>query len=78
MLTPRFIKHHIANHLDCLHLEVTGNNQHFTAIIVSNAFVDKNLIERHQLVYTILGTLMQKEIHALSLKTITPEEFNIS
>jgi stress-induced morphogen len=42
---------------------------------VSPAFTGKRLIQRHQLVYAALGDRMREEIHALSMKTLTPEEF---
>ena len=49
--------------------------EHFTAVIVSDSFAGKRLIQRHQLVYAALGDRMREEIHALSMKTLTPEEF---
>lgn len=73
--TPELIKTYIANGLACTHLEVEGDGQHFTALIVSPAFAGKRLIQRHQLVYAALGDRMKAEIHALSMKTLTPEEF---
>jgi acid stress-induced BolA-like protein IbaG/YrbA len=73
--TPELVKSYIAAGLDCTHLEVDGDGQHFNAVIVSNAFVGKRLIQRHQLVYAALGDRMREEIHALSMKTLTPEEF---
>ncbi|MGZ3157528.1 MAG: BolA family protein [Burkholderiaceae bacterium] len=73
--TPELVKNYIAAGLDCTHLEVEGDGQHFNAIIVSNAFSGKRLIQRHQLVYAALGDRMKAEIHALSMKTLTPEEF---
>ena len=74
--TPEQIKTYIAAGLECSHLEVEGDGQHFNAVIVSTAFVGKRLIQRHQLVYAVLGDRMREEIHALSMKTLTPEEFN--
>lgn len=74
--TPEQIKTYIAAGLECSHLEVKGDGQHFNAVIVSPAFVGKRLIQRHQLVYAALGDRMREEIHALSMKTLTPEEFN--
>ena len=65
--TPDLIKNYIASGLECTHLEVEGDGQHFTALIVSPAFAGKRLIQRHQLVYAA--------IHALSMKTLTPEEY---
>ena len=73
--TPESIKNHIATGLDCTHLEVEGDGQHFNAVIVSPAFAGKRAIARHQMVYAILGNRMAQEIHALSMKTYTPEEF---
>ena len=73
--TPELVKSYIAAGLPCTHLEVEGDGQHFNAIIVSEAFVGKRLIQRHQLVYAALGDRMREEIHALSMKTLTPEEF---
>ncbi len=73
--TPDLIKNYIASGLECTHLEVDGDGQHFTAIIVSPAFAGKRLIQRHQLVYAALGDRMKAEIHALSMKTLTPGEY---
>ncbi|MET3130365.1 acid stress-induced BolA-like protein IbaG/YrbA [Oxalobacteraceae bacterium GrIS 1.11] len=73
--TPELIHGYLAAGLECTHLEVDGDGQHFTAVIVSPAFVGKRLIQRHQLVYAALGDRMREEIHALSMKTLTPEEF---
>jgi acid stress-induced BolA-like protein IbaG/YrbA len=73
--TPELIKDYIAAGLDCTHVEVEGDGQHFSAIIVSPAFTGKRMIQRHQLVYAALGDRMRQEIHALSMKTLTPEEF---
>lgn len=73
--TPELIKSYIAAGLDCTHLEVDGDGHHFNAVIVSNAFVGKRLVQRHQIVYAALGDRMREEIHALSMKTLTPEEF---
>jgi acid stress-induced BolA-like protein IbaG/YrbA len=73
--TPELVKSYIAAGLDCSHLEVEGDGQHFNAVIVSPAFSGKRLIQRHQLVYAALGDRMREEIHALSMKTLTPEEF---
>ncbi len=74
--TPELVKSYIAAGLDCSHLEVEGDGQHFKALIVAAAFSGKRLIQRHQLVYAALGERMREEIHALSMKTLTPEEFN--
>ena len=55
-------------------VEVTGDDGvHFEARIVTPAFAGKSLVEQHKLVYAALGDLMKETIHALSLKTYTPE-----
>jgi acid stress-induced BolA-like protein IbaG/YrbA len=73
--TPELIHGYIENGLDCTHLAVEGDGQHFTAVIVSNAFAGKSRIQRHQIVYGALGDRMREEIHALSMKTLTPDEY---
>ena len=74
--TPEQIHAYISQGLECSHLSVEGDGQHFQAVIVSPLFVGKRLIARHQLVYAALGDRMRAEIHALSMKTLTPEEYN--
>lgn len=49
---------------------------HFTALVVSKNFEDLSLLERHRLVYDALGDLMGREIHAFSMKTVTPGEYD--
>ncbi|MBQ5948875.1 BolA/IbaG family iron-sulfur metabolism protein [Massilia sp. ST3] len=73
--TPELIHSYISAGLECTHLQVQGDGRHFTAVIVSPAFAGKRPIQRHQLVYAALGDRMREEIHALSMKTLTPEEF---
>ena len=73
--TPELIHGYIANGLECTHLEVEGDGQHFSAVIVSPAFAGKRPIQRHQMVYAVLGDRMREEIHALSMKTLTPAEY---
>lgn len=74
--SPEQIKEYIAGALSCEHIEVEGDGQHFFATIVSPAFDGKRPIQRHQLVYAALGDRMKAEIHALSMKTLTPAEWN--
>ncbi|MGF6922691.1 BolA family protein [Paraburkholderia sp. 40] len=73
--TPEQVKQYIAAGLACEHLDVEGDGQHFFATIVSPNFEGKRLIQRHQLVYAALGDRMREEIHALSMKTLTPAEW---
>ncbi len=75
MVTPENVRSYIAAGLACEHLEVTGDGQHFEAVIVAPAFEGKRLVQRHQLVYGALGDRMREEIHALSMKTLTPAEW---
>ena len=69
------VRQYIQEGLDCEHLEVTGDGQHFEAVIVSEAFRGKNRVQQHQLVYKALGNRMREEIHALSMQTFTPEDW---
>lgn len=54
-------------------VDLTGTQDHYQARIVSQAFSGKSLIEQHQLVYGALGSAMSGAIHALALKTYTPD-----
>jgi len=72
--TPEQIRTYIVEGLPCDHVEVQGDGAHFEALIVSPAFEGKRLIARHQLVYAALGDRMKAEIHALSMRTLTPVE----
>jgi len=65
----------IAAGLACEHLEVEGDGQHFFATIVSAEFAGKNRVARHQRVYSALGDRMRAQVHALSMKTLTPAEW---
>jgi acid stress-induced BolA-like protein IbaG/YrbA len=73
--TPDHVRQYIAEHLDCEHLEVRGDGAHFEALIVSPAFEGKRTLARHQIVYQALGERMREEIHALSMRTLTPAEY---
>jgi acid stress-induced BolA-like protein IbaG/YrbA len=53
----------------------SDDDTHFEALIVSSAFSGKRSLARHQLVYSTLGELMGREIHALSIQAYTPEEW---
>ncbi len=75
MVDPQSIKDGIAARLACDHVEVIGDGQHFQALVVSSQFAGKSRVQRHQLVYAALGERMREEIHALSMRTLTPEEW---
>lgn len=78
MVTPESVKQGIDSGLACDHLEVAGDGQHFEALIVSRAFEGRSRVQRHQLVYKALGDRMRQEIHALSMRTLTPSEWETS
>ena len=62
--------------LTCEHLEVTGDGRHWDALIVSKEFEGRRPIQRHQRVYATLGERMRTdEVHALSIKALTPTEW---
>ena len=75
MVDPESIKQGIEQALACEHIEVIGDGQHFQALVVSSQFVGRSRVQRHQLVYAALGERMREEIHALSMRTLTPEEW---
>ena len=75
MLTPENVKAYIEQGLACEHVQVVGDGQHFEALIVSAEFSGKNRVQRHQRVYQALGERMREEVHALSMQTLTPEEW---
>lgn len=52
------------------------DNTHFEALIVSDQFIDKTRLKRHQIVYECLGEAVGAEIHALSIRAYTKEEWN--
>ena len=73
--TPSEVQHFIAQGLTCEHLEVEGDGRHFFATIVSHEFDGASRVARHQRVYKALGDRMREQIHALSMKTLTPAEW---
>jgi acid stress-induced BolA-like protein IbaG/YrbA len=78
MLTSEQLRAYIEQGLVCIELRVTGDGQHFEALIVSDAFKGKSRVQRHQLIYQILGERMREEVHALSMRTMTPEEWQLA
>ena len=78
-MTAEQLKAIIAAGLPCQHLELEGDGRHWYATIVSAEFEGKRLIQRHQRVYATLGAKMHTdEVHALSMKTLTPAEWAAS
>ncbi|NOZ09726.1 MAG: BolA/IbaG family iron-sulfur metabolism protein [Gammaproteobacteria bacterium] len=74
MVTPQDIKQWIEAGLDGSQVECEGDGHHFNAVIVSPDFGGKSMIQQHQMVYSALGDKMKAEIHALSMRTLTPEQ----
>jgi acid stress-induced BolA-like protein IbaG/YrbA len=80
MLKPDQIQKRIQQALPDADIEVkdlTGTGDHFEALVVSSQFADKGMIERHQLVYGPLQDLLKSgELHALALRTFSPEQWS--
>ncbi len=76
MLSAQQLETYITQHLACEYIKVLGDDgTHFESIIVSDAFIGKSMVQQHQLVYAALGDRMRSEIHALSMKTYSPEQW---
>jgi len=75
MVEASSIEESIRAGLACTHLEVRGDGAHFEAVIVSPAFAGLTRVAQHQLVFAALGERMRSEIHALSMRTYSPEEW---
>ena len=75
MVTPESIKQSIAAGLACEHVEVAGDGTHWEALVVSPAFEGLSRIKQHQLVYAAMGDRMREEVHALSMQTLTPAQW---
>jgi acid stress-induced BolA-like protein IbaG/YrbA len=69
------VREFIAAGLPCEKLLVEGDGRHFFATIVSSVFEGLPRVRRHQRVYAVLGDRMREQIHALSMKTLTPAEY---
>lgn len=76
MLTAAEVEGYIRSGLACDYIRVNGDDgTHFDAVIVSPAFEGKRMVQQHQLVYGALGERMRAEIHALSMQTYTPGQW---
>ena len=74
--TATDVERFIAAGLACEHLQVEGDGRHFFATIVSTEFEGTSRVARHQRVYRALGERMREQIHALSMRTLTPAEWS--
>jgi len=76
VLSASQLEGYITDNLACEYIKVMGDDgTHFEAVIVSAEFEGKTMIQQHQLVYAALGDRMRAEIHALSMRTLTPEKW---
>ena len=78
MMNPEEIRQKILAGIPRSQVEVvdlTGTQDHFQALVISEEFQGKTMVEQHQMVYRALGDLMREAIHALALKTYTPEQW---
>jgi len=74
-MTPEQIKELIELGLpDCTAMVASDDNTHFDATVISIAFAGKRPLQRHQMIYAALGDKMGTDIHALSIRALTPEE----
>ena len=83
------IKNKIKNSINIIKIEIIDESEnheshpgnsgggHYRALIISNDFENKNLVERHQMIYKALGELMTNEIHAFSMKTMTEKKLHL-
>ena len=74
MVSPEDIKGWIEENMAGASVENSGDGHKFDAEIVCSAFAGKSRIQQHQMVYGALGDRMKVQIHALSMRTLTPEE----
>ena len=72
MATAEDIKESIEQNLADSEVEISGDGRHFDAVIVCAGFTGKTRIQQHQMVYAALGDRMKDDIHALSMRTMTP------
>jgi len=77
MITPQEISQLIEGGLpDTRAQVVSDDNTHFEAVVVSPQFEGQRPLRRHQMVYGCLGERMGREIHALSIRAFTPDEWS--
>ena len=76
--TPADVQAFIEKGLACAHVDVEGDGRHFFATIVSAEFEGTSRVARQRRVYQALGDRMREQIHALSMKTLTPAEWAAS
>ena len=70
----KILSNNIQNSKIFIH-DMTGENNHFNLIVISDVFKNLSLIEQHKIIYNFLGELVTNEIHALQIKTMTWEQW---
>lgn len=73
-LAPQKIEVRDDSHRHAGHEGAKSGGGHFTVTIVASPFQGKNAVQRHQMIYQALGDMMKKEIHALSIQALAPDE----
>ncbi len=73
MVHPEDIKRLIEAAIPGASVRVAGDGRHFEAVVVCSAFAGQSMVAQHQMVYGALGEKMRAEIHALSIRTLTPD-----
>jgi acid stress-induced BolA-like protein IbaG/YrbA len=77
-MTPHQIQELIETGIpECKATVVSDDNTHFEATVISDAFAGKRSLQSHQMIYAALGDKMGGDIHALSIKALTPDEFDV-
>lgn len=71
-----YIKEKIESSIPETKADVKGDGVHFEAVIISPIFEGKSTLERHKIIYSVLGSDMGEDIHALSMKTLSPKELD--
>ncbi|MEM7465838.1 MAG: BolA family protein [Pseudomonadota bacterium] len=74
-MTPEEIKKMIEAGIEGAEVAVDGDGSHFAARVVSDAFEGLSMVKQHQMVYATLGDSMSGAIHALSIQSYTPAEW---
>ena len=79
MVEPEVIESHIRDNIEGVSIveirDLTGSKDHYEATVVASAFATVSRVKQHQLVYGALGELMAGPVHALALKTYSPERW---
>ncbi len=78
MMNPASIEDLIRTAIPDADVSVTdmqGSGDHFDVVVVSPAFAGRSLVQQHRMVYAALGDSMRQAIHALALRTMTPEQY---